>query len=118
MRSVTPSGPTELKLQCGQTAKVKTLNLLQYRKFGPGFPDRPWTESDEAQAAYEGWIAKILPFVACTIDRDALAQLRAEMEALGVVLPKDDKQVWVAYKLAGNVEDLFSIVRALTPKVD
>jgi hypothetical protein len=108
---------TSLTFSRGYKARVKRLNPFQFRKAGPGFPTQPWTESHEAQQTYERWFAKFLPFIECTIDRDALAQLREEMAALDMGLPESDRLVWVAYGLCANVEDMERIVQALVPQV-
>jgi hypothetical protein len=108
---------TTLTFSSGHKARVKRLTPPQFRKAGPGFPTQPWTESTEAQGAYERWFAKFLPFIECTIDQDALAQLRKEMAALDMELPESDKLVWVAYGLCANVEDLEQLVQALVPQV-
>jgi hypothetical protein len=108
---------TKLKLSSGQTLTVKTLNPLQYAKLATGFPERPWMESEEAQQGYERWMRKMLPFITGTIDQDALAQRRAEMEALEMPLPADDKLAWVAYGCIDDMTDLQRIVEALTPRV-
>jgi hypothetical protein len=106
-----PGTISKISLSNGRVVRVKTPSPLQFLRL-QDFPDRPWFESEAAQAAYEKWMSKLLPFVTSDIDQDALTQLRAEMAALETRLPDDDRLCWLAYACAGDLRDLEQIVRA------
>jgi hypothetical protein len=62
-------------------------------------------------------MVNVQQFITCTIDKEALAQLRAEMAALETRLPDDDRLCWLAYACAADPRGHEQSVRTLAPRV-